>query len=100
MVERPDEAHALVKIFLCQRRACRDLAVERSEPFEQLRSLGPAGNRVRHHRHRIMRLGEGGLRKTDSDRCGNVREDGLAHAAPPCETPYYANSAIPPTAAN
>src|SRR5437868_13162313 len=86
MIERPDEPHPLVEIFLRERRARGDLAVERAEPVEQLRTFGPAGERVRRRRRRsvaVVRLREAGLSRNKRRGCKQTGEDRHAHGNTP-----------------
>ena len=94
MVERPDETHSLVEIFLGEGGARRDPAMEAPEAIEQLRALGPAGKSVgRRRRILIVGLGKSRLRHGHC-RCEQIREDELAHSAPPCGTAHLSEVRI------
>ena len=83
MVEGPEQAHALVEIFLRFRRGGGDRPVEGAEAVEQLGAFRPVRDGGARRRRMVLVLGERGR---GEDQCGERKETDKVHvAAPPCE---------------
>src|SRR3954464_14167507 len=96
MVERPDEAHALIEVTLRLGRLRRHRAVEAAEPVVEPRALRPVCERLRRPRGVIVMLGRGG-RGEDERQSESERRTVTHIQIPPCRPAAYAVAAYAST---